>query len=69
MTQQERPVQEPKTSGASAASEQERSPLEELEQAATSGVAAALEWVRTHQVAAVLGAFALGVFLGVLWRR
>jgi hypothetical protein len=67
MTQQERPAQEPKTSDAAA--EQARSPLEELEQAASSGVTAALEWVRTHQVAAMLGAFAFGVFLGVLWRR
>ncbi len=56
-----------KASGASA--HEESTPLETLEQTATSGMEAVKTWVREHQVMAMVAAFAVGVFLGVLWRR
>lgn len=54
-----------KTTGA-----QERpTPLEALEQTSTSGIAALKQWVQENQGMAMAVAFAVGVFLGVLWRR
>ncbi|BBM72817.1 hypothetical protein [Rhodothermus marinus] len=61
-------VQEPETKASGAAQEQP-TPLETLEQTTASGLESVKTWVRENQVVAMVAAFAVGVFLGALWRR
>jgi len=61
-------VQEPVTEASGAAQEQP-TPLETLEQTTASGLESVKTWVRENQVVAMVAAFAVGVFLGALWRR
>ncbi len=57
------------TEASEALAQEGPTPLETLEQTSTSGMEAVKAWVREHQVVAMVAAFAVGVFLGVLWRR
>ncbi|MDQ7041385.1 MAG: hypothetical protein Q9M35_10645 [Rhodothermus sp.] len=66
------PADQVRESGAEAAeapAQEGPTPLETLERPTTSGIEAVKAWVREHQVVAMVAAFAVGVFLGVLWRR
>ena len=51
------------------ATQESPTPLETLEQTAMSGLEAVKTWVRENQVVAMVAAFAVGVFVGALWRR
>ncbi|BBM69831.1 hypothetical protein [Rhodothermus marinus] len=68
MVEQADKVQEPETKASDAAQEQP-TPLETLEQTTASGLESVKTWVRENQVVAMVAAFAVGVFLGALWRR
>ncbi len=61
-------VQESRTE-TSGALQEHPTPLETLEQTAASKLEAVKTWVRENQVVAMVAAFAVGVFLGALWRR
>jgi len=68
MVEQADKLQETATEAPGAAQEQP-TPLEALEQTTASGLEAVKTWVRENQVVAMVAAFAVGVFLGALWRR
>lgn len=69
MVEPENKAQEAQAETSGAAAQKSPTPLEALEQTTASGLETIKAWVQENQVVAMIAAFAVGVFLGVLWRR